>query len=173
MRAVIRTSAAVRSARATRRDLLLETLALRHQLGVLARSNRRFRPADRLCWRWDLHSGGNIGEPQAFRAFKIGRSAERRSFFNRKGNPAFTRLSGTPSRSVHLTSYAAVPLKRRLQRGTRIPYWAGRSAMTKPVRRRATIRNDSAVAATTCSPGAPRPSCLDACYSSLDIPPAG
>src|SRR5207344_2987766 len=55
MRAVIRTGAAVRSARATRRDLLLETLALRHQLGVLARSNRRFRPADRLFWlflRW-------------------------------------------------------------------------------------------------------------------------
>src|SRR5256885_5472993 len=55
MRAVIRTGAAVRSARVTRRDLLLETLALRHQLGVLARSNRRFRPADRLLWlflRW-------------------------------------------------------------------------------------------------------------------------
>jgi hypothetical protein len=51
----MRTSAAVRSARATRRDLLLEILALRHQLGVLARSNRRFRPADRLFWlflRW-------------------------------------------------------------------------------------------------------------------------
>ena len=55
MRAVIRTGAAVRSARATRRDLLLETLALRHQLGVLARSQRRFRLADRLFWlflRW-------------------------------------------------------------------------------------------------------------------------
>src|SRR5216683_3146879 len=55
MRAVIRTGAAVRSARATRRNLLLETLALRHQLGVLARSNKRFRPADRLFWlflRW-------------------------------------------------------------------------------------------------------------------------
>src|SRR5713101_3081487 len=55
MRAVIRTGAAVRSARATRRDLLLETLALRHQLAVLARSNKRFRPADRLFWlflRW-------------------------------------------------------------------------------------------------------------------------
>jgi hypothetical protein len=55
MRAVIRTGAADRSARATRRDLLLETLALRHQLGVLARSNKRFRPADRLFWlflRW-------------------------------------------------------------------------------------------------------------------------
>jgi hypothetical protein len=50
MRAVSRTGAAVGSARATRRDLLLETLALRHQLGVLARSNRRFRPADRLLW---------------------------------------------------------------------------------------------------------------------------
>src|SRR5439155_25562168 len=55
MRDVFRTGAAVRSARATRRDLLLETLALRHQLGVLARSNRRFRPSDRLLWlflRW-------------------------------------------------------------------------------------------------------------------------
>ena len=55
MRAVIRTGAAGGSAGATRRDLLLEALALRHQLGVLARSNRRFRPADRLFWlflRW-------------------------------------------------------------------------------------------------------------------------
>ncbi len=55
MRAVITTGAAVQSARATRRDLLLEILALRHQLGVLARSKRRFRPADRLLWlllRW-------------------------------------------------------------------------------------------------------------------------
>ena len=55
MRDVFRTGAAVRSARATRRDLLLETLALGHQLGVLARSNRRFRPSDRLLWlflRW-------------------------------------------------------------------------------------------------------------------------
>jgi hypothetical protein len=57
MRAVIRTGAADQSARATRRDLLLETLALRHQLGVLARSKKRFRPADRLFWlflRWFL-----------------------------------------------------------------------------------------------------------------------
>jgi hypothetical protein len=55
MRAVIRASAGIQSARATRRDLVLEILALRHQLGVLARSNRRFRPADRLFWlflRW-------------------------------------------------------------------------------------------------------------------------
>ena len=35
---------------ATRTDLLLETLALRHQLGVLARSNRRCRPTDRFLW---------------------------------------------------------------------------------------------------------------------------
>lgn len=55
MRDVVGRGAAVRFARATRRDLLLETLALRHQLGVLARSNRRVRPADRLLWlflRW-------------------------------------------------------------------------------------------------------------------------
>jgi len=55
MRTVARIDATLRSARVTRRDLLLETLALRHQLSVLARSNRRFRPADRLFWlflRW-------------------------------------------------------------------------------------------------------------------------
>jgi hypothetical protein len=55
MRAVIRTDAAIRSGPATRQDLLLETLALRHQLAVLARSNKPFRPADRLFWlflRW-------------------------------------------------------------------------------------------------------------------------
>lgn len=55
MRDIVRIGAAARSAHATRRDLLLEVLALRHQIGVLARSNRRFRPADRLVWlflRW-------------------------------------------------------------------------------------------------------------------------
>jgi hypothetical protein len=47
---------ALRSTLAERRDLILEYLALRHQLGVLARSGRRFRPSDRLFWlclrRW-------------------------------------------------------------------------------------------------------------------------
>jgi hypothetical protein len=55
MRDVSRSCAAVRSTSSTRTDLLLETLALRHQLIVLARSNRRFRPSDRLLWlllRW-------------------------------------------------------------------------------------------------------------------------
>lgn len=46
----VRTGAAVRAVQATRTDLLLETLALRHQLGVLARSSRRFRPTDRPLW---------------------------------------------------------------------------------------------------------------------------
>src|SRR5713226_4655514 len=50
MRDAFRTVGALRSALSTRRDLLLETLALRHQLGVLARSHRRFRPSDRLLW---------------------------------------------------------------------------------------------------------------------------
>src|SRR5262252_3920729 len=48
---IVPTIAAIRFALSTRRDLLLETLALRHQLGVLARSDPRFRPADRLLWR--------------------------------------------------------------------------------------------------------------------------
>jgi putative transposase len=50
MRHVAPIVAAIRLALATRRDLPLECLALRHQLGVLARSNRRFRPSDRLLW---------------------------------------------------------------------------------------------------------------------------
>jgi hypothetical protein len=50
MRHVGPTVAAIRIALATRRDLLLESLALRHQLGVLARSNRPFRTSDRLLW---------------------------------------------------------------------------------------------------------------------------
>ena len=50
MRDVFRTVAALRSALSAHRDLLLEILALRHQLGVLARSDRRFRPSDRLLW---------------------------------------------------------------------------------------------------------------------------
>ena len=41
---------AIRFALWTRRDLLLEILALRHQLAVLRRSDRRFRPPDRLLW---------------------------------------------------------------------------------------------------------------------------
>src|SRR5262245_1461350 len=51
----IKTGAALRSSGATRLDLLLEMLARRHQLGVLTRSHKRFRPADRLFWlflRW-------------------------------------------------------------------------------------------------------------------------
>ena len=50
MRAAIWTVAGLRSALCARRDLLLESLALRHQLCVLARSDRRFRPSDRLFW---------------------------------------------------------------------------------------------------------------------------
>ena len=45
-----RTVAALRSALSARGDLLFEILALRHQLGVLARSDRRFRPCDRWLW---------------------------------------------------------------------------------------------------------------------------
>ena len=47
---IVRTIAAIRYAWSTRRDLLSEALALRRQLAVLARSNRRFRSADRLLW---------------------------------------------------------------------------------------------------------------------------
>jgi hypothetical protein len=50
MRHVVRTITAIRFALSTRRDLLLEVLALPHQLAVLARSNRRFRTSDRLLW---------------------------------------------------------------------------------------------------------------------------
>jgi len=49
MRRVIRTVGAIRFA-PTRRDMLLEILALRHQSAVLTRSRRRFRPSDRLLW---------------------------------------------------------------------------------------------------------------------------
>jgi hypothetical protein len=55
MRDVFRTGAGVQAASSTGINLLLESLALRHQLNVLARSNRRFRPSDRLLWlllRW-------------------------------------------------------------------------------------------------------------------------
>src|SRR5438105_194963 len=50
MRHVVWTVNAIRVAWSARRDLLLEMLALRHQLSVLARSNRRFRRSDRLLW---------------------------------------------------------------------------------------------------------------------------
>jgi hypothetical protein len=45
-----RTIAAIRFASSTHRDLLLEILALHHQLAVLARSNPRVRRSDRLLW---------------------------------------------------------------------------------------------------------------------------
>src|SRR5713101_2768473 len=50
MRDAFWTVAALRLALSMRRDLLFENLALRHQLGVLARSDRRFRRCDRLLW---------------------------------------------------------------------------------------------------------------------------
>jgi hypothetical protein len=50
MHHVVRTVTAIRSALSTRRDLVLEVLALHHQLVVLARSTRRFHPTDRLLW---------------------------------------------------------------------------------------------------------------------------
>ena len=63
---VVRTLAAIRFALSTRRDLLLEILALLHQLAVRARLNRRFRPSDCLLWLilrrvWPRYtSGGQI-----------------------------------------------------------------------------------------------------------------
>src|SRR5262245_22420981 len=50
MRDGIRTGGALRVALLARRDLLLEYLALRHQVAVLSRSDRRFRAVDRLLW---------------------------------------------------------------------------------------------------------------------------
>jgi len=50
MRRIVQTIAAIHFAWSTPRDLLLEALALRHQVSVLARSNRRFRSTDRLFW---------------------------------------------------------------------------------------------------------------------------
>jgi Homeodomain-like domain len=50
MRHAVPAVGAIQFASSTRRDLLLECLALRHQLGVLARTNRRFRPSERLLW---------------------------------------------------------------------------------------------------------------------------
>ena len=46
----MQTVAAIPFASSTPRDLPLEILALRHQLGVFPRSNRRFRSADRVLW---------------------------------------------------------------------------------------------------------------------------
>jgi hypothetical protein len=48
MRHVVQAITPIRLASATRLDLMLEVLVLRHQLAVLARSNRRFRTSDRL-----------------------------------------------------------------------------------------------------------------------------
>src|SRR5262245_25139720 len=50
MRRIVRATATIPFASSGRRDLLFELLALHHQLGVLARSNRRLRSADRLFW---------------------------------------------------------------------------------------------------------------------------
>jgi putative transposase len=50
MRHVVATVTAIRLALSARRELLLEMLALHHQVAVLARSNRRFGRSDRLLW---------------------------------------------------------------------------------------------------------------------------
>jgi hypothetical protein len=50
MRHVVATVTAIRLALSAGRDLLLVMLALHHQVAVLARSSRRFRPSDRLLW---------------------------------------------------------------------------------------------------------------------------
>ena len=50
MRHVVQAITLIRLASATRLDLMPEVLTLRHQLAVLARSNRRFRTSDRLLW---------------------------------------------------------------------------------------------------------------------------
>ena len=56
VRAAFRTIVALWIALSVRRDLLMECLALRHQLAVLGRSDRRFRSSDRRFWvclrRW-------------------------------------------------------------------------------------------------------------------------
>jgi len=61
MRQVVRMVTAIRLAVWTRRNLLLEILALRHQLAVLTRSNRRFRPSD-VCCGWSCDGSGRSGE---------------------------------------------------------------------------------------------------------------
>ena len=48
----------------TRLDVLFEILALRHQVGVLARSDRRFRSANRLLWLC-LGNGVGLGDIRA------------------------------------------------------------------------------------------------------------
>ena len=50
MRHVVAIVTVIRLALSARRDLLLEMLALHHQVAVLARSNRRFGRSDRLLW---------------------------------------------------------------------------------------------------------------------------
>src|SRR5437879_5470731 len=66
MREAFRTVAALRSAQSTRGSLLLELLALRHQLGVLAHSDRCFRPSGRLLWvcKYDFAIYGHIAHQE-------------------------------------------------------------------------------------------------------------
>ena len=80
MRQVVRMITAIRFALWTHRDLLLEMLALRHQLAVLRRSNRRFRPPDRLLWlilrriwpQWSDAAGvGSAGHGRALAARSV------------------------------------------------------------------------------------------------------
>jgi Homeodomain-like domain len=56
VRAAFRTIVTLRIALSVRRNLLIECLAQHHQLAILGRSDRRFRPPDRLFWvglrRW-------------------------------------------------------------------------------------------------------------------------
>ena len=65
MRDAFQTVAVLRSALSTRRDLLLEMLALRHQLAVLGRSDRRFRSFKKLSLdALHLVEGGFLEAPE-------------------------------------------------------------------------------------------------------------
>ena len=99
MRGGFRTGAAVRAVQATRKDLLLETLALRHQLSVLARSHRRFRPTDRLLvlllrWLWPQWREGLV-LVQAATVDRWYREGVRRCRHRRAGRPGRPRIDSS------------------------------------------------------------------------------
>ena len=64
MREAFRTVARLRSALSTLGNSLLEILALHHQLGILARSDRRLSVSNSLSGRlWELDKIPAVGDP--------------------------------------------------------------------------------------------------------------
>jgi len=95
MRGGLKTAPAARTARARRMDLLLETFALRHQLGVFARSHRHFRRLTVCCGCCCDGCGPVEGRTRA------GPAGHRRSLVSRKSTSMLAPSREASEKTAH------------------------------------------------------------------------